>query len=333
MNDTNTWRSLLDRIIRDPHEKQRIARTLNVNEMTLTRWANGSTNPRPANLRQLLVALPQYRPLMLELIKKEFPASVTLPLEDFGDTTSPEIPSGFYARILTAYSAELQPQRFQAISSLILQQAVEHLDPHHSGMKISLFKCMEPVAEQGIRSLYEAAGRGTPPWDMYPKKASMLLGRESLAGDVVASLRALVLQNRDQLKGRFSAHWVEWEESAAAYPLVREGLVAGCLLASSTQPDHFTSTRATLLQHYANLLLLAFGPADFYNIELIHLQPMPYYLSQLERLKDYQKRVIQYIQKANSEQRIVPVTQAQQIVRQEFEEEFIHLPPYQGEKD
>lgn len=332
MDDTITWRSLLDRIIRDAHERQRIARTLNVNEMTLIRWANGSTTPRPANLRQLLIALPQQRSLLLELLKVEFPPSVTLPLEDFVDTSSPEIPSGFYARILTAYAAELKPQRFWSLSSLILQQAIEHLDPHHSGMKISLFQCMPPVAEQGVRSLYEAASRGTPPWDMHPKKASILLGRESLAGDVVANVRPLVLQQRDQLYGRFSAHWVEWEESAAAYPMVKEGRIAGCLLASSTQSDHFTPTRSSLLQRYANIMLLAFEPEDFCERSFINLQPMPYYLLQLERLKDYQKRVQQHLEQANREQRIMQIGQAQNIVLQEFEEEFIHLPPSYGSR-
>src|SRR5579883_2024761 len=61
MEASQSWRELLGKIIADPQERQRLADTLNINPITLTRWATHKSNPRPDNLRPLIEVLPQYR--------------------------------------------------------------------------------------------------------------------------------------------------------------------------------------------------------------------------------------------------------------------------------
>jgi hypothetical protein len=53
MQELASWRELLGKIIADSHERQRIANMLGVNPITLTRWVNNESKPRPQNLRQL----------------------------------------------------------------------------------------------------------------------------------------------------------------------------------------------------------------------------------------------------------------------------------------
>ena len=72
MTNITAWREFLGKSIVDPHERQRIANELGVSTVTLTRWSNGISNPRPQNLRHLLRALPQHRTTLAELFMKSF---------------------------------------------------------------------------------------------------------------------------------------------------------------------------------------------------------------------------------------------------------------------
>src|SRR5689334_15322133 len=73
MEEIQTWRELLRKIISDPQERQRIAEELHVNPITLIRWTTGKSRPRPDNLSPLLDSIPHYREQLQDLISKEFP--------------------------------------------------------------------------------------------------------------------------------------------------------------------------------------------------------------------------------------------------------------------
>jgi transcriptional regulator with XRE-family HTH domain len=73
MTERAEWRILLDKVISDPQERQRIAQTLGVRSATLTRWTTNKSNPRQDNLLALLDALPDYRQQLSDSMKKEFP--------------------------------------------------------------------------------------------------------------------------------------------------------------------------------------------------------------------------------------------------------------------
>lgn len=311
------WRELLGTIIHDPHERQRIAQELGVRTITLSRWVNRQSDPRPQNLRHLINVLPQQRDLLLELIAEEF--------EDFSgtvrDDASQEIPSEFYKRIFNARSTTNETMRFWSISNLILQQALGQLDPDRLGMAITVVRCMTSRHSSKIRSLRESVGQGTPPWPGDLEQKGMLLGAESLAGFCVTTCRPAQIQNIREDKSALPAHQVEHELSAATHPILFTGRIAGCLLISSTQPNYFlSSARNILIGEYANLLALAFEADDFYDPQDIELLLMPPHTVQKEYFANFRQRVTQTLIR-----RSVHNLQAEQLVWEELEEELLEL--------
>jgi transcriptional regulator with XRE-family HTH domain len=325
LDQPDSWRTLLgNRINQDPQEKQRIASALGINQMTLVRWASGLTIPRPQNLRQLLKTLPSTEsPLWRELIAKEFPEFAEPETGPEVENESVEIPSEFYARIINTYAITPPQRRFWAISNLVLQQALAQLDPNNVGMSITIAQCIPPGgAERKVRSLRELTGQGTPPWPANLEPQAMFLGIESLAG-YTTTVGHLLTINRSDQSARWPAHWLQWEESAIACPLIQEERVAGCLLASSTQPDYFSPFRQTLFQKYTELLLLAFAPEAFYATRDLMLQPMPSLEVQQARFSLARQRVSIILLEAAQEQRPITIMEAEQMVWQQIEEELL----------
>src|SRR5947209_2762105 len=52
------WRKLLEQLVKDPHERERIADEVGVTQVTLMRWVRGEGHPRLSNLRRLPDAVP-----------------------------------------------------------------------------------------------------------------------------------------------------------------------------------------------------------------------------------------------------------------------------------
>ncbi len=323
MEAVSTWRELLEHIIQDNQEKQRIARELGVSVVTLSRWIHNITNPRLQSLHRLLDILPQYRSQLHALILAEFPEFAHTTREDAHEENDNFIPSAFYARVFDAYTTTPKLQRFWTLSNLILQQALEQLDAHQLGMAIIIVQCMPPWENHNIYSLRERAGHGTPPWSMNLEQQSIFLGEESLAGNVVNTSRPIALQNRNEYRGIVPAHWVEWEESATGYPLLRSSKIAGCLLISSTQPNYFTPLHLQLVQHYAELLAFILEPEEFYDLSIVNLRTMPYYTEQKKKLATFRARVAQLMAQALRNRTPMNLTQAEHIVWQQLEREFL----------
>jgi transcriptional regulator with XRE-family HTH domain len=319
----STWRELLERIIQDTQEKQRIAHELGVSAITLSRWVHNATNPRMQSLHRLLEILPQYRHQLQPLILTEFPELANTAIEDLQVEAEAFIPSTFYARIFDAYTTTPGLQRFWTISNLILQQALEQLDPHQLGMSIIIAQCMPPWDDQKIYSLRERAGHGTQPWCMNLEQYAIFLGAESLAGNIVMTSRPKVLQNRNSHQGIIPAHWVAWEESTTGYPLLRSSKIAGCLLVSSTQADYFTTQRMQLIQYYAELLAFVLEPHEFYDIAQITLRTMPHATEQRKKLVMFRKRVAALIAQSLRDKIPLKLALAEQIVWQQIEKELL----------
>ncbi len=327
MSDPQTWRELLGQIIENPREKQRLAGELGIRPITLTRWAHEKIRPRLSNLLLLVKALPKHRKQLIDLIPKEFPefTAMALVVED----SPKEVPASFYAQVLNALADLPQVVRFASVCDLILQQALEQLDPNRVGMEITIARCMPPSPLNGnmIRSLREDLGRGTHPWERELTEKTMFLGAEALAGYVVTFGRARAIQNHEEGQLWFPAHWVEGEESAAACPILRGGHIIGCLLISCTEPNYFLPSRLTLLQNYANLVMLTFEREEFYALDCVALRIMPSYEMQLSHFANFKRRVSDTMVQALRNRQPITVLQAEQLVWQQIEEELIQLAP------
>ncbi|HEV7236173.1 MAG TPA: GAF domain-containing protein [Ktedonobacteraceae bacterium] len=319
-----SWRDLLRDITRAPGASERIASTMGVSVVTLHRWVNGESKPRPHNLRQLLQALPdEQQSLLAELLEQEhmsFPAPVA---SDSWD----QIEYPFVMQVLEMRASTPETLLFWTLCHKVFQHAIRRLDPERIGIAIRMVLCMPQASDGTIHSLRESVGSGTPPWE-YLEQEAIFLGAESLAGYVVASCLPATVENLADETIRVPAHRAANEQSAIATPLLYANRVAGCLLVSSTQPNYFASpSRLALITDYTRLIALALTPEQFYPPESISLRIMPSFEVQREHLASFRNRVIALMKETSHAKEPLTRSQAEQLVWQQIEEELLQLIP------
>ncbi len=325
LNRFQTWRALLEYIIKNPAERQRIAQAVQVNPITLGRWARNESQPRPENLVALGEAISsEFSATFAQLLVQEFPLHAQTPLPPRPDDALPS--ATFYANFLNSYVTTSPPLFPQALHDLIFQEAIERLDPDRVGLAISVVSCVLPHHGKIVRSLREIDGRGTPPWQDDIAHRSMFLGLESLAGASVSLFRSLSFQGEKEPFTLLPPADDGYEQSAAASPISRQSKIAGCLVVSSTQPRYFSSERIQLIEHYAHLLALAFEPHQFVMHQDIQLHLMPRYEMQIPLLRGFQQRVTHKFVQATQKNQPIILQDTYEQVWQDIEEDLIKLP-------
>ncbi len=328
MDSLQTWRELLGIIIKDPCERQRIANAINMHPITLNRWANSTSTPRIGNVRRLLDALPEYNERLLALIEREFPGFSSERGQDaFRQPEAIAIPSEFSTRVMHTAACLPKQLLFSSLGNLLLQQALEQLDPHRLGMQLIVARCMPASPDGRIHSLREVLGKGNPPWKSDFERQGVLLGAESLAGYAALSGRLQVNQRLRERGGLSAGYLGPWEQSAAAAPIMRTGEVPGSLLALSTQPDYFVPAQCKLLENYAELFTVAFAAQDFYPLECIELGVAPSHEVQRPYLSQFWSRVAETIREYAQNGHSLSHLEAEQIVWRQIEGELLQLPP------
>ncbi|WP_165422795.1 GAF domain-containing protein [Ktedonosporobacter rubrisoli] len=318
------WRELLRDVIRDSAERQRIADALSINPITLLRWANGASNPRPANLRQLLSALPEHRELLMDLLSQEMREDIL----DEGSEHAEEVPLSFYQHVLNMYVTVPARLQFLMISRAILEQVFRQLDLHRQGGDIAVIACcMAPSGPaEPVRSLRECVSvEHSPTWQEHEEPLGYL-GLESLEGYAVSTGRALVIYTSEELQTMFPSYADQKRQLAcsAAHPICRQEKVAGCLTISSCQPHYFTPQRLKLIKAYAELLALAFEAANFYPFERISLGTMPPPDVQQTYLRSFRMRVTEAFQQAQRSQHLRPdIQQTEEQIWKQLEQELL----------
>ena len=330
MQEETTWRDLLGNIIQDPQERRRLANELGINPVTLTRWVNNESSPRSQSIQRLLNALPQHRKALLDQLRDEFGGLIAEAEDSSTEDLLSKIPSEFYIRVLRTRATIPEVLRFSSLCDLILQQALEQLDPNRIGIAVTVIRCMPPSTDKKIRSLRESVGRGTPPWDSNLDQQAILLGAESLAGNAVSLGRLVVNQDLSEEHSLSPGYHGQWEESAAAAPIMLEGKISGCLLVSSSQTNYFPQSRQSLVESYADLLALAFETAEFYDPRQIELGLVPFQDVQKLYLSGFRQRLSETMIQATKKQQPLSIFDAEQIVWQQFEAELLGLS--QGEE-
>lgn len=317
MQSSQMWREMLGNMVKDSQEKQRIASGLGVSPITLTRWITGESKPRPQNLRSLLQMFPEYRQPFLELWSAEFGANFVAVVAN--DPVPYEIPSSFYEEVIHAHRFVPNVQRFNTICDLVLKQAIRQLDPNQTGMNVMLAQCTPPMQGNPVRSLYLDMRRGTYPLSHEVDLPMLFFGQGSLAGHVVSSGRSFVVRNLEQRKKLFP-YWPDHAyESMIAYPIHLSDAVAGCLMVVTTLPDYFQLTaRQLLVQHYTELITVAFAHKTFYPLKQMELGCMPDLAFQRDYLSSYQQRMI-----ATTVQLPVHGTDVERLLLQQLEYELL----------
>ncbi|BCL82708.1 hypothetical protein ccbrp13_51730 [Ktedonobacteria bacterium brp13] len=324
MDEDRTWREFLGKLISDTHERQRIAELIHINPITLQRWAHGGSTPRQDNIRPLLDALsPQQRQQFVNLLKQDFPGFLDHDKTEAQD--SREIPATFYAQVLSTFTSSPLALRESTLSTMILQQIIQHLNEQQHGILVAITRCVKPANKEPVRSLMVSAGRASSPWNMHQLELqTQFLGAESQAGHALFSRHHIVVQTRQEKERLFPHHCLPKEESSMTCPILIADRAAGSLSIVSTQPHFFTQPSIDLIQNYVDLLALAFEPANYYDLSTIELGIMPPREQQQEILKSFQKRVTQQIIRATQTGNTITRPEAELIVWREIEQELLH---------
>jgi hypothetical protein len=320
LQEQPTWQAVLQKIIQSPKERQRLATALGINVITLSRWVKSDSHPQRSYLLRLVkVVQPLHRADMLNALLRAYPDMHDKLMEEVTET----VPSSFFRQILKDRASIIETLRPWQISGTVLSEALKLLDPHQLGMAVTAALCMPPV-EGKIRSLREHGGRGNPPWNADLEQKSVFLGLNSLAGHVVIFGRAASVP--DVRKERYIpvfGHPADWEVSAGAAPIWLQGKIAGCLLAASLQPEHFTQERMDLLITFASIFSLALNPTEFYDHRAVSLRYVPLPPRQQDSLKSFRQRVTRLMTESAQQGNPLSNADAEQDAWQEIEEELL----------
>lgn len=316
------WSIVLQGVIKSPSERQRLSAALGVTSMTLSRWASGESKPQRSHLIHLVqVVHPNQRQELLDALEDLYPDIQNWVNEVPSQQISPE----FFAHVLNIRTTTTENLRFWRISDEVLKQALLQLDPNHLGMAVMLIQCMPPSPIDGkIRSLRERTGKGTPPWTADLEHDVLFLGLESLSGYSI-EVRHIVSDDDLRQSKPFPAVQDSYEVSAAAHPIRFEGRIAGCLLASSTQPKYFSQERLNLLATFSDLISLAFDEKDFYPASMIELRVIPKPEIQRPILANFRQRLTAKFQQAAQQSQQLSNAQIEMAVWQEIEAELLAI--------
>ncbi len=331
MNEELTWRRYLHEIVRrkSAAEKKQLYMAVQVTRAAFQRWRSGENTPDAAHISLLLQALPgeereRLQSLMLDdpKVRPLLPLEMILPSEDLAPD---KIPQRVYEEVLRI--ARDTPDRFWLLCSTILFRAISQIEtyPKQTGVEICVARCMPPRPDGKIRSLRVYAGQGTPPWrrDLHIKDG--FLGAESLAGYAVIHRHGMMVPDRNAT-GMVAPVWREHENSCAAYPILREGCIAGALIVSCCAPDFFTREKLTLIENYADLIRLAFYDHEFYPASSIDLGLMPPWQIQRQFFCSFRQRVNEaYKHSLREERPLQELAQVEARVRESLEGELLQL--------
>ncbi len=325
MVEIQTWRDLLALVISESQERRRIAEELGINPITLVRWSNGKSNPRPENLRALFVALPQHQVQLAKLIVKEFPIFQNMPTSGGNRSEASGIPASFYASVMTTYTSSPQHLRGEAVRAQIVQQMLAQLDPQQHGMAVMVIRCMRPVSGQKVHSLRQVSIHVSRSWSNLQEVRACFFGAESQSGYAVATGHPVIIPNQQEKERLFPMHKMDRAESYLTIPILLSDRIAGCLTIWSPHAHYFTQEILSLIQDYANLLVLSFELHEFYDLPQIELGLMPEYTRQVPLLSTFQQRVTRRMIQATQEQQPLTRPEAELAAWHELETELLRL--------
>lgn len=324
MDEKNSWRALLAKIISNPEKKMQIAEALGIQPITLTRWAEHISTPRPQKLRALLDAVPlQYKEQLGVLLKGEYELEVESIKQV--EEIEMEIPSAFYARVLSASTISSAPERAATLRMLILQRMLAHLDPANQGLMILIMLCVPPAEGKKVRSLYLSLGQGQGPWWHPLDERIVFCGAESQVGHTVRTGSPAVTQSKEERERLFPVHQPQFAHSVASLPLLLGDQIAGCLYITSIHEHYFTQAHVKLLQDYAALLVVSFEPGEFFSFDQIELELMPPLVEQQHYVRQFKQRVRQLLARSRKEGKRVSSSEVELQVVRKLEEQLLFL--------
>lgn len=241
-------------------KRDTLLQDLNVKPQTVYRWMQNENEP---DSRYKLTILEQHVPEISNAIRKHFATLYTTSRDLILRMVAP-----VFARVLQALQKTEGSLILETISSIVLYALVQHLDVEQLGIVVLLGQLKSSQGDGRADYLWINAwsGYGTGPWIEYQADRSYSVGEGSLSAEAVMAGRPLYWSREHQppLLTHTAIRHLEAIESAAAYPILRYGRVAGIIFLAAAQENYFTSHRREIIEQYALMIPLAFADTDFY---------------------------------------------------------------------
>lgn len=233
--------------------------------------------------------------------------------------------STWLTEVLAKLAATPRRQQFEQVAPFILQGILDRFDPAHLDMAVKLIQCVHPSPGKPVRSMRLThmigafpSGRDILPVQFY------LAGRESLAGQVLTSREATLIEDTRRPNGR-PRPANRWARSTIMVPLLYGTQVAGCLTVCSPLPRSFHPSQVELLQQYATLLALTLPPEAFYAPEQISLALMPSPEVQRAFSPRFYALLMQQLTEMSIPLNMNTRVEAEKLVWQQMEDEIVAL--------
>jgi|GEM_PF-2557486 len=323
MNDTACWRDVLATLIKERRAREQLAQQIGVNPVTLARWIQEGSHPRPESLGRLLNAVPAaYADPLRTSIAQEFP-TLAPSLSHSTKEPASELPSSFYRQLFKLLADYCVPTPHIAITDFVLTELIKLMKVEEEGLILVMLQCLAPRQPPFVRSLVTTCRAATSNWPREMLQDIAFFGAESLSGYVVSRGHGNVVPDYEHLEPLLPLSRVDPLRTVAVYPIRRGGKTAGSLAAASILPHTLTPERQHLLEQATDALSVAFTEQDFYATEYIRLAVMPTYEEQRPLLANFRERVTQLSMQLRRQGQTLYIHEAETQVYQQLERELM----------
>jgi hypothetical protein len=311
-----TWRQILDKILSDQQEFDRLVKALSVDPRTLKGWAKGTSNPRSQGLLLLLHNLPAaYQDILPQLVQTEFP-DVYEQYEAMlrkVEITATTIPAVLYERVLQERATTLHPLARWGVGSSVLRTLITQLSQGSELVVAVLVSCVPPgPGESHVTRLQEWVVETN---EENVREPRYYMGMNSLAGYVLEMGKPCVYNELQSFPTPVATDaFTASMASVAGYPICQNGSFGGVLLIYSTAPRFFSRRKLDLLQKYSDLCALAFREEAFFPQESIFLQIIPERETQMATLALLREKIHELMASAERKEEPMTYRQAEELV-------------------
>jgi hypothetical protein len=285
--ENDRWRAMLkvqlDHL--DTDQKNALAAQVDVDVVTLTRWANGKNSPRSDKaIRDLALALPTLRSALQDAFFDAF-------VVDPDNQNLLQIPASYLLGFIRSRASTAPSYSFYAISRDVFQSMASQLSSGLEGLMLFFAQCVEPDEHNEITALHvQVPGHGTGIWKRQAIR-SFYVSSGSLCGLSVSENRPAFYPEEASFIHNVPLLHSSRVDSAGAFPVPFNGRVAGALFVATTEKHFFTNARRLLIEDYAAAFALSLPDHQFYDPKQIRLKSIPSDAHQLELLQWLRHRV------------------------------------------
>jgi hypothetical protein len=266
-DDTPQWRLILrhewDTATQERREE--ICDTLNLSSQTVRRWIRGEGKPKS---RQTLMKLEELIPEISQALRQEF-SSFFIDSHDMLTRTLAPV----YDRVFQAVTDTEQSLIQRTITGIVFDAMVNHVDMERQGT-VAILGQLLPIPKLSEEALlgvthrlrfYAWSGRGTGDWFEDQAMQSYEVDAMSLAGQAVMNGAPIYYhRDRDILGQNAPLMYIEQIKSAVAFPVIRNGKIAGAVFIAAAVPNFFTRLKRDTITLYMRMMSQAFNESDFF---------------------------------------------------------------------